>query len=344
MSAPLTGSSALSSQVELTLTSPAQGDGVWAEKGGDVGEWLESLMPWGTEALVAIQSYSNEWLVALFTFFTYLGYEEFYLILLPLIFWCIDKRIGAGLGYLSMLSAWLNSVVKYLFAIPRPSDPRLVIPLPETSPSFPSGHAQNAVANWGYLALRFRSRILWVAAVLIILGIGLSRMVLGVHFPQDVIGGWLIGLVLLVVYAWAEAPVRRWIAGQKMVVQLILAVAVPVLLLLLHPADTEGLYPAEGAITPMSALVGFGIGLVMERAWVRFKVDGEWWRRGLRYLVGVLLVAIVYLGPRLILPEEMPYGLEATVRFVRYVLVGWVGAFLGPWLFVRLRLAEQAET
>jgi len=308
-----------------------------------MGDWLESLMPWGTEVLVAIQSYSNEWLVAFFTFFTYLGYEEFYLVVLPLIFWCIDKRIGAGLGYLSMLSVWLNSVIKYRFCIPRPSDPRCYVPLPETSPSFPSGHAQNAVANWGYLALRFRNRIFTIVAAIVILGIGLSRLVLAVHFPQDVIGGWLIGLLLLVVYAWAEVPVGRWIAGQKTIVQLVLAVAVPVLLIFLHPADTQGQYPAEGAVTPMSVMVGFGIGLIMEHTWVRFKVDGEWWRRGLRYLVGVILVVIVYLAPKLLLPEEMPYGLEATARFVRYALLGWVAAFLGPWLFVRLRLAGQAE-
>ena len=64
-----------------------------------MGEWLESLMPWGTEVLVAIQSYSSEWLVAFFTFFTYLGYEEVYLGLVALIFWCVDRQIGIGLAY-----------------------------------------------------------------------------------------------------------------------------------------------------------------------------------------------------------------------------------------------------
>jgi len=306
-----------------------------------MGGWLESLVPWGTEVLATIQSFIPQWLYPIATFFTYLGYTEFYLIALPLVFWCIDKRIGAGLGYLSLLSVWLNGLIKYLFRIPRPSDPRLYVPLPETSPSFPSGHAQNAVANWGYLALRFRNRIFTVIAVIVILCIGLSRMVLGVHFPQDVIGGWLIGILLLAVYAWAEVPVGRWIAGQKTGVQLVLAIGVPVLLIFLHPADVKGLYPAEAAVTPMSALVGFGVGLIMERAWVRFKVDGEWWRRGLRYLFGVILVAIVYAGPKLILPEGMPYGLEAATRFVRYALLGWMATFLVPWLFVRLRLAER---
>jgi len=306
-----------------------------------MGEWLQSLVPWGTEAIVWVQSLSNPWLDAIFKFLSFLGQEDFYLLLLPFVYWCLNRQIGIGLGYLSLSSVWANDVVKYLFRIPRPADPRLRIPLPETSPSFPSGHAQNAITNWGYLAVRFRNRIFWVVAVLLMLGIGLSRIVLGVHFPQDVIGGWLIGLILLLIFAWAEPRVRRWIGGQRTVVQLALAVGVPVLLIFLHPADNAGLYPAEGAITPMSALVGMGVGVIMERRWVRFRVDGEWWRRGLRFLVGVVMVGIVYAGPKLFLPDQMAYGLEAAIRFVRMVLLGWVVAFLGPWLFVRLRLAER---
>jgi len=55
------------------------------------------------------------------------------------------------------------------------------------------------------------------------------------------------------------------------------------------------------------------------------------------------VVGILYAGPSQLLPEEMPYALEASLRFVRYVLVGWAGSFGCPWLFVRLGLAEQEE-
>jgi membrane-associated phospholipid phosphatase len=306
-----------------------------------MGGWLESLVPWGTEVIVWAQSLSNEWLDAVWEFLTRLGYEEFYFVLLPLVYWCLNRRIGAGLGYVAMLSAWLNSVVKYLFKIPRPNDPRIRIPLPETSPSFLSGHAQNAVVNWGYLAIRFRNPIFTVIAVIVILGIGLSRIFLGVHFPQDVIGGWLLGLVLLLVYVWAEEPVANWIAGQRSAIQVALAAGVPVVLIFLHPADTQGHYPAEGAIVPMAALTGFGLGLIMERAWVRFTVEGAWWRRILRFLLGLVVVGVLYLGSRMIIPEALAYGLESLLRFVRYALVGWAGSFLAPWLFVRLRLAPR---
>ncbi|MGD8819656.1 MAG: phosphatase PAP2 family protein, partial [Anaerolineae bacterium] len=255
----------------------------------------------------------------------------------------IDREIGIRLGYLSLLSAWINSVFKHLFAIPRPAAPQLDIPYPATDPSFPSGHAQGAVVNWAYLAYRFRNRIFWVISVIIILGIGLSRLVLGVHFPQDVLGGWIIGLGVLLVYIWLEEPVGRWIADQRTPVQVLLAVGVPLILIFLHPADPEGLYPVAGSVTPMSALAGLGVGLIMERAWVRFRVEGEWWRRVLRFLLGLGIVAALYVGPRLILPEEMDHGVEVITRMARYALVGWAVSFLAPWLFVRLRLAGQEE-
>ena len=306
-----------------------------------MGEWLHSLVPWGTEVIVWFQSYSTPFLDSIFKFFTQLGYTEFYVFILPVLFWCIHKRLGAAVGYLAMLSAWTNDTVKYLWSIPRPSDPRIHVPLPETSPSFPSGHSQNAVAVWGYLAYRVRHWAFTVLAVVIIVGISLSRIVLGVHFPEDVIGGWLIGLVLLGLFIAFAPRVGRWAERQTMAVQLVAAVGAPLVLIFVHPADTAGLYPAEGSITPMAALIGLGVGLVMEEAWVRFRVDGEWWRRLVRLLVGLALVAVFYLGPSLILPDEMAYGLEVVIRFVRYALLGWAVAFLAPWLFVKLRLAER---
>jgi hypothetical protein len=146
---------------------------------------------------------------------------------------------------------------------------------------------------------------------------------------------------LLAVYAWAEPRLGRRIQRLTLPAQLALAVLVPLLLIFVHPADAEGLYPAEGALTPLSAIMGFGVGLVLEGAWVRFSVRGEWWRRILRFAVGLVVVGILYAGPKLILPEELPHAVEALSRFLRYGLLGWAVAFLCPWLFLRLRLAER---
>ena len=306
-------------------------------------QWLESLVPWGSEAIVWVQAHSFPALDWVSRFFTVVGYEELYLLLLPLIYWCISREIGIGLGYLSMLSAWLNSTIKYVFSIPRPSGAGIEMKAPrlETSPSFPSGHAQNAVANWGYLAVRFRPWAVRAFAALAILGIGLSRIVLGVHFPQDVLGGWLIGLALIATYAVLEPHVKRWFNEQRVVGQVALAAGLPVLLMLVHPADTNDLYPAAGAITPSAALVGLGIGVIMERRWIRFRVDGALRQRITRYLLGAIIVATLWAGPKLLLPGGMAYRLEAAVRFVRYALLGWAVAFLCPWLFIKVHLASR---
>jgi undecaprenyl-diphosphatase len=308
-----------------------------------MGAWLESLVPWGTEVIVWAQSLSSDGLDAVFIFLTFLGYEEFYLIVLPLIYWSIHKEVGIKLGFISMFSAWVNSAIKYLFAIPRPSDPRIRVPLPEETPSFPSGHAQNAVVNWGYLAYRARNPAFWLIAILAILGIGLSRIFLGVHYPQDVIAGWLIGLTLLVVYVKAEPPVSRWLGRQTRGIQLLLAIVLPLALIFLHPADAQGLYPAVPAVTAMSALFGLGIGVIMERAWVQFRVEAVWWRRTIRYLAGLVVVAMCYLGPKMLLPEQLGHGMETILLFSRYALLGWVVAFLGPWIFVQVRLADREQ-
>jgi membrane-associated phospholipid phosphatase len=306
-----------------------------------MGEFLESLVPWGIEVIVLAQSLGNGLLDSVAVIFTWLGNEEFYLIVLPLVYWCIHKQAGVALAFLSMLSNWVNSAIKYAVAFPRPSDPRVRVPLPASDPSFPSGHAQNAVAVWGYLALQFRHWLFWAVSVILILGISLSRIVLGVHYPQDVIGGWLIGLVAVGAYAWAAPPVGRWIDTQRVSVQVALAVVLPLLLIFLHPADTEGLYPTERAITPMSAMLGLGVGFVMERAYVRFTAGGPWWQRALRYLVGMVVTAVLYAGPSLLIPDGLSHGLESGLRLVRYALLGWAVAFFCPWLFLRLRLASR---
>lgn len=75
----------------------------------------------------------------------------------------------------------------------------------ETGYSFPSGHSVTAVCFYGYLAFLYWAygkspvmrRVGIIGAVLMILGIGISRIYLGVHFPTDVIGGYIGGLMWL---------------------------------------------------------------------------------------------------------------------------------------------------
>lgn len=82
-----------------------------------------------------------------------------------------------------------------------------------TSLSFPSGHAANAVVTYvGIVLLVARDgrsrRIGLTAAVALSLVIGLSRVMLGVHWPSDVVGGWSFGLLWVLFMLWTAEKVH----------------------------------------------------------------------------------------------------------------------------------------
>jgi len=296
-------------------------------------EFLMSLIPWGTDVILWAQSFGNPFLDRFFTAATFLGEEEFYLIFLPLIYWCFNKRIGVRLAYVFLLSAYFNLFVKDLFGIPRPDDPRIRFLRHETTPSFPSGHAQGAVVTWGYLATQWQSRALWAIAIVLILLNSISRVYLGVHFPQDLVGGIAIGVVYLWAFNWITARWGEDLAKLPVVAKVGLAVLLPAALLVLH-------FTQDAAIT-MGALSGMGVGFLLEGKLVGFSAEGLWWRRALRFCVGLILIGFVYVGLKAVFPAQAAPPLGLILRAIRYGMVGLVGTFVAPWIFVRIALADQ---
>jgi undecaprenyl-diphosphatase len=100
-------------------------------------------------------------------------------------------------------SQFLVALFKGAFDRPRP-DVGSAVPLPHSA-SFPSGHATTGIAVFGaataLLSERIQSRRarvwLWSCAVVLGLGIGLSRIALDVHYVTDVLAGWCLGLAWL---------------------------------------------------------------------------------------------------------------------------------------------------
>ncbi|HSK93685.1 MAG TPA: phosphatase PAP2 family protein [Candidatus Angelobacter sp.] len=109
----------------------------------------------------------------------------------------------------------LNGTLKRVIARERPE---LLAPmLTESGYSFPSGHSALGMVGWGVLAvLVSRTRLPRVARIgivavfgLIVFLVGVSRVYLGVHYPTDVIAGWLLGAVIVVLFAQVTREVSR---------------------------------------------------------------------------------------------------------------------------------------
>lgn len=319
---------------------------------------MDAILQWGLEVIRQVQVLWPPAFKAPMQVFTFLGQEEFFLLLMPLLFWCVDKWAGANLAFVLILSGYFNNLFKTIFHTPRPYwlDKSLQLST-ESTFGLPSGHAQNAVAVWGYVASRLRKAWGWIAVLVLIALISFSRLYLGVHFPTDVLGGWIIGAALLAAYTAIQPRFSPWFAAQRLGLQLALAVAVPLAALGLYglatlifvsgaPAYDTTLYNLglaagrEGAFTSAGMLLGGGVGLILEGRYVRFTVAGPLWKRAVRYGVGIIGVLAVWAGLKAVFPSE-PEILGLILRTVRYTMLILWAVWLWPLIFVRLGLAEH---
>ena len=308
-----------------------------------MGEWIQAIDQASIPFLVWLQGFQSDGLTSVMRFFSYLGTEYFFILLLPFLYWTISKRWGAMVAFALIFSSYLSSFIKAIFNLPRPPSPPVEKLWHETSPSFISGHATTAMAIWGTLAALTRRTWFWILAIFLIFFIGFSRLYLGVHYPADVIGGWLIGLLV----AWGvvtllprlEDTIKSWSAGKM----LLAALALSLLLTFILPSwSAEKLWPAPTAVQLGGLLFGMLAGLAWDVKSLHFRVEASWGKRLLRLLVGLLLLAAVYVGPKLLFDQfgAMAYMAAQTLRFLRYALVGFVVSGLAPWLFGLLRLSD----
>jgi membrane-associated phospholipid phosphatase len=329
---------------------------------------MDGLLDPGIEFILFLQGL-GAWLDTPMQFFSFLGNEEFFLLVMPAFYWCISPSIGLRLGLLLLFSNSINSIFKLILHTPRPfwHDPQVRVLVTETSFGTPSGHAQNAAAVWGGLATSYRRGWLWIAMLLVIVFIGLSRVYVGVHFPQDVIGGWLLGALILLAFIILDKPVMKlWeksalslrIAAALFISLVLIAIAaiakaslgswtIPSLWLvnaaIASPAGELGDPLAlAGIIGYSGALFGLILGAALLPLLGGFDVGGDYQKRALRYIIGVLGVLLIWRGLGVLFPSGE--NLVAFVlRYLRYALVGFWISGLAPLLYIRFGLASGSK-
>jgi len=290
---------------------------------------LQDLVPWGYTVIQSVQELRHPVLDVFFKFITVFGDKEAYLTVLPIVYWCIDAKVGRRLFLLILTSLGLNSFLKYTFTIPRPDASKVTRLVIEQSPSFPSGHAQGTSTLWGYLATQWAKLWFRIAVVALILLVGMSRIYLGAHFPQDVLGGWLLTLTVVGLFLWLEPKVLPHLQGLPWWGQCLIAVLLPIAPFVITPSKTLAMI--------VGAFMGFGIGISLERRFVRFDSSGTTKQRLLR-LFGLIVLVVVWLGSKPVLSGNH------ILRIIRYVLVGMTVSYVIPVLFIRLGWAQKEDS
>jgi membrane-associated phospholipid phosphatase len=295
---------------------------------------------------------------------SFLGTEEFFLLVLTGVYWCYNAGLGMRIGVVLLWTNGINGLFKLAFHSPRPYwvDTRVQAYAGDPSFGIPSGHSQTSASVWGLVATAFKQRWVKITAVAIIFLVGFSRLYLGVHYLSDVLAGWLFGLLILWLFLKLEKPVLNRVKGRSLPVQVGLVLLSSLVMigigLLLRLALNGWQMPADWAANaarsgveanPLSldgtfSFGGIWFGTMAGLAWYyrrygMFRTEGTPLLRIGRYVLGVAGVMVCWF----VLGKVFPRGDDAlalVLRFLRYALIGvWVTA-IAPWLYVRLKMAR----
>jgi membrane-associated phospholipid phosphatase len=284
------------------------------------------------EFILFLQSFASPFLDTLMYWITQLGSEQAYIVLLVILFLAIDAPIGRRLGLFLLLSLFINQHLKIFMNTTRPFllDQSL-LRSPEAGITaegggFPSGHAQSSMTLWGLIGFYFRKPWVWILSGLVILLISLSRLYLGVHWVVDVVGGLVIG-VAMIGFALVADPLFSRALKLPYTLIFILGLGIPLALHYFFP-------------TPESELL-MGAFAAYATAPMLFKhhPPKTLWKKIVLALLGIILVFAFLLGSSALLPENIkrdPIG-----GFVRYLLLGYIGLLVAPWLGRLLHLNKE---
>lgn len=274
-------------------------------------------MNWEISILQGLQAIRTPFLTAMMESITGLAESLPLVLVITLLYWCTDKRKTVRMGWLVLTSAVANGLIKNLIKAPRPFEKGIVSPIrveTATSYSFPSGHTQTATSFWASAMMLFKNKTTyWIGCIMIGL-VALSRLYLGVHWPVDVLGGIIIGLIVVAgadqLYDELKGFTRWHVIG----------VGILTLIFLVVPIE-------EDLVKSVGALWGFVVGCYIEQNYIHFHTEGTLKKQLFKIITGLGGAVLLYL-----LFNWIVYG-NLTLVMIKYaVIVLWLTAG-APYLF-----------
>ena len=306
---------------------------------------MEPALQWGLDIIRLVQSFASPMLTVVMRIITELGSAASYMILLPLVYWCVDEKKGLRLGLAVLVSVWINISLKFLLNQPRPFfagyDPSLGM-ISERMGGFPSGHAQNSLVIWAIIASWVKRKWFFGIAALLCLLVSFSRIYLGVHFPTDILGGWLLGAFILCVYFLLGSRIEALLEKGGFRAGMIACAALAFIMILYRPGDESLL---SGGMT-----LGIGAGYCLNRRYIGFRSSVFFAHTGdkkqtkylillARFVLGIASLVLILAAVVKLIPLTQDSGNYQLFLFLIFAISAfWVSAG-APWLFCKLRLA-----
>ena len=286
---------------------------------------------------------------AIFKAITFLGDPIGAIIVIAIFYIVYDKKFGKNLAFGLMMSEYINKVIKGIFQDPRPLtniNPEKEYGFSEPSYGFPSGHAQNAVVVWGYVGYEFKEKpkplIVPILVSILIFLVAISRVIIGFHDLEDIVGGYAIGICLLILYIHIEPIISSKLSALNLPVKILIVVAVSISLflvgILFFPTagiglvDNPPLYADEGSFALVGgATLGLGIGYLLETKYIKYnpsEINKK--QKIINLIIGILFIFVAYYGLDFIISGNVFF------RFVRFAIIAFTLVFIAPLVFSKL--------
>ena len=231
-------------------------------------------------------------------------------IVIAMIYWCVNKKVGIMFAMNIAIGNFVTQMLKNTFCVYRPwiRDARIV-PAGDaietaTGYSFPSGHTQVAVSEFGSLAIwQRKSKFIVAICSIMVLLVMVSRNYLGVHTPQDVIVSFVVtvGVIALnlFLFSWVEKGKNRDIIFFSVGI-LICIGAFLYNILKPYPADmgANGKLLVDSAEMIMEGGVGIGcatgflLGWFIDRRFVKYEIPKTLKRKIWVFVIGAIITVI----------------------------------------------------
>ncbi len=297
---------------------------------------MTDVLQWGLDFVACLQQYRNPVIDEFMHFITDLGGKH-YLYLLPLLLWSLNFRFMVRTCIMVALSFFLNISCKDWLTLPRPFDiDPAITPDREWGYGLPSGHSQNSAILWTLLAGGMAKRWFWIVAIMVIWLIGFSRIYFGLHFPVDILAGWLLALTLLALYILWGNRAARWLQQQSTVFLTGTLWLVCWVAFLLYTYWLK--MPFMAGLVAIS--LGAGTGTIITMRYLRYSGSGSLWHRLVRSAIGLGILS-GYIKATDSFFSTVSYDDCYQTMFVVYIIGGLWLTLGAPVLFLMLSLTGR---
>ncbi|MCR5204902.1 MAG: phosphatase PAP2 family protein [Lachnospiraceae bacterium] len=294
-------------------------------------EWEVKLIEW-------LQTYIGNFGVKLSSFFSLFGEETLILLVFFTMYWCVNKQAAKIMGTNLLIALVLNPFIKNLVLRRRPYMDNAGIQClkPVTSDadiydisaqgySFPSAHSLNSCVMYGSLTTVWKNKAFKIAMFGLVFFVGFSRITVGVHYPTDVLVGWTLGLIILLVVPFIYNKVNN-----KNIFRIIVFAISCIGVIFCRTEDY---------FTGLGAMAGFFMAIPFEEKYVPFKETRHPVACVLRVAGGLGLYFLI--NTLLKLPFSKGFLANGTlpallVRAARYMIIIFILFAIYPIAFIKV--------